>query len=184
MIVDAKPKKIFEKPDAGLFDGVLGDIIYLEDQPSAFGPKNLAIFVWVLSAKDKEGNQFRVSERFNRSLDERSRLYARVRDIRGGTPPPVPFELETLLGSQNQILVTRANGVDKKTGKPEVYANVAGVLPAKPGVAVTLPQGFVRRKDKPAKGAQPAQAAASAPAQAAPAAAVSQVQDDSAEAEF
>lgn len=189
MIVDNKPTKVFEKPTAGLYDGVLADIVYIKDKPTSFGLKNVARFVWILSAKDTEGNPFRVMREVNQSLDESSHLFGLARDIRNGVPPPVPFELDELLGTQSQIVITRSTGVNKKTGKPVEYANVANVLPGKAGVAVAVPQGFVRDKDKPAKGSQPVQgsqntqAATSASTVASPAAAASQ-QDDSEEVAF
>ena len=184
MIVDVKPQKEYEKPEAGLFDGILADIVYIKDKMTSFGPKNIARFVWILSAKDKEGNQFRVMREVNQSLDEKAHMFGLVRDIRNGTPPPVPFELDDLLGAQNQLVVTRTQGVSKKTGKPVMYANVANVLPAKPGVTVTVPQGFVRDRDK-VRGSRPAPAATavSAPATAAPAVAASQ-EDTSEDVDF
>ena len=38
MIVDVKPQKEYEKPEAGLFDGILADIVYIKDSMTSFGP--------------------------------------------------------------------------------------------------------------------------------------------------
>ena len=52
MIIENKGK-VFEKPDNGLFLGVLADIIYIKDKPSKFGPKDVARLVWILNARDR-----------------------------------------------------------------------------------------------------------------------------------
>jgi hypothetical protein len=183
MIIDTKPRKEFEKPDAGLFLGVLADIVYIKDKPTKYGLKNVARLVWILDAKDSEGNFYRVMKEVNQSLDPSSNLFGLATDIRNGTAPPVPFELDELIGSVNQVVVTRTAGTDKRTGKPTVYANVANVLPAKANQKFAIPEGFVRAKDRPARGAQGAVQQNASASVSAPAAAASS-QDDSEEVEF
>ena len=186
MIVDAKPKKVFEKPKSGLYVGVLADIVYIKDKPTKFGLKNIARFIWFLNAKDSEGGFYRVMREVNQSLDEKSPLYGLARDIRNGTPPPVPFELDELIGSTNQLVITRTTGtqVDTRTGKPVEYANVANVLPAEANQKFAIPSDYIRVKDRPAKGAHGStQQATSASATAAPSGAASQ-EDNTEEVEF
>jgi hypothetical protein len=62
------------------------------------------------------------------------------------------------MGRSNQLfLIKTANPKDAN----DPYVNVSGLLPLAPGVvAPQAPTGFIRTKDRPAKGAQPAQQAA------------------------
>lgn len=150
--------KTFEKPDGGMFLGVLADIIYVKAKPTQYGPRDVARLVWILDAKDKEGNFYRVMTEANQSLNEKARLYSLAKDVRNGTPPPVPFELDELIGSVNNLVIVR----EEKDGK--VFANIKAIVPA-PGKVFAIPQGFVRQKDKPAKGVtETASAPATAPA--------------------
>jgi hypothetical protein len=186
MLIDAPPQKIFEKPDAGAFLGVLADITYTENVPTPYGPKPKVTFKWILNAKDKEGNYHSVIRSVNRTMGLGSDLYKMVEELLG-TAPPVPYDVENLIGTVRNLVISRTTGVSKRTGKPTEYANITATFPAGAGQVFAVPANYVRTKDKPAKGAQPTQAATvitSAPTQAAPAPAASQTQDDSAEVEF
>jgi hypothetical protein len=73
-----------------------------------------------------------IIEQFTVSLHERSRLLPRVKQILGRDPGS-SFDLETLVGTQVQILVQHVERNGKK------YANIAAVTKAAPGQAVVPP---------------------------------------------
>lgn len=135
--------KDFEKPDSGMFTGVLADVIDVGLQPTAYGPKAKVRLVWILNAKDTEGNYYRVMTQATASLNEKARLYQIVKDILGSAPP-VPYELDGLIGKVNQLVIVR----EKSADGTKVFANVKAIIPAPPGTTFAVPQGFVRQKDK------------------------------------
>lgn len=193
MLIDVKPGKVFELPTKGLKLGVLADIVYIKDKMTGYGLKDIARFIWLLEAKDSEGAHFRVMREVNQSMADNSSMYALITEIRGGTPPPVPYDPDVLIGTSSIIGITRTSGVDKKTNKPREYANVNSINPLDEGAAgFAIPAGFVRDKDIPrdAKGNKIKQQSATAPATqqsaasatASPAAAASQ--DDAVEIEL
>ena len=140
--------KTYEKPDSGLFLGVLADIVYIKAKPTQYGPRDVARLIWILDAKDKEGNFYRVMSEANQSLNEKARLYTLAKDIRNGVAPPVPFELDELIGSVNQLVITR----EKSADGTKDFANIKAIIPNTTGKTFAVPAGFVRDKDKPAKG--------------------------------
>jgi hypothetical protein len=145
MLIDAKPGKVFELPKAGLKLGVLADVVYVKQKMTPFGLKDIARFVWLLEAKDTEGNNFRVMREVNQSMADNSSMYALLTEIRGGTPPPVPFDPDSLIGTSSVLGITRTSGADKKTGKPREYANVNSVNVIEEGQPTfAIPAGFVR----------------------------------------
>ena len=172
MIVD-NTSKTYEKPDSGLFVGVLADIVYFKDKPTKFGPKNTARLIWVLNAKGKDGNYYHVMTEATQSLNEKARLYTLAKDIRNGTPPPVPFELDELIGSVNGLVITR----EKSPDGTKDYANVKAIIPNSTGQSFAVPKDFVRHKDRKSGQSTAASATSSAPAQAASA-------DNSSEIDF
>lgn len=137
--------KTYEKPDSGLFLGVLADIVYIKAKATKFGPRDVARLVWILDAKDKEGNYYRVMTEANQSLNEKARLYSILKDIRGGTPPPVPFDPDELIGAVNQLVITR----EKSQDGTKDFANVKAIIPNTSGKTFAVPAGFIRAKDKP-----------------------------------
>jgi len=190
MLIDAKPGKVFELPTKGLKLGVLADVVYVKQKMTPFGLKDIARFVWLLEAKDSEGQHFRVMREVNQSMADNSSMYALLTEIRGGVVPPVPFDPDALIGTSSVLGITRTSGVDKKTGKPREYANVNSVNVIEEGQPTfAIPAGFVRdvniprdakgnkiKQQQPAAGSgaqQAQQPAASAPASPAPAASTS-----------
>ena len=154
--------KTFEKPDSGLFLGVLADVVYVKDKPTKFGLRNVVRLVWILDKKDKEGNHYRVMSECNQSLHENSRLFALLKDIRLGAAPPVPFDPDEMIGTLRKLVVVREESEDKT----KVFANIKAYMKPEAGETFAIPQGFVRSKDKPAKGTQPQQASTPATQQA------------------
>jgi len=175
--------KDFEKPATGMYHAVLADIVDIGDVPNTYKGvtkiQPMLYFVWILDAKDKEGRQFQIRERFNNSLTERSNLYKRLKQILNQAPS-VDINPETLIGQTRKLFI-QLDVVGEGTQQKK-YTNVIGVSAADAGIAVSIPSDFVRDKLKPAteqaktKYAQKYQQQQSAPATAsvaAPAAAAS-----------
>jgi hypothetical protein len=140
------PTKTYEKPESGLFHGVLADIVDLGMVPTRYNDQLRTIpmvrFVWILDVKGKDGKPLSVTQRFNASnLHEKSNIYKTLRQILNAPPPP-NFDIELLIGQTRKILVNREKSADGSRD----YANVMGILPADPGVTVPIPPDFVRAK--------------------------------------
>lgn len=161
MLIDSKGKN-FEKPDSGMFVAVLADIVYIKDKPTQYGPKDKSRLIWILDAKDKEGNYYRVMTEATSSMNEKARLFGLVKDIRNGVVPPIPFELDELIGSVNRLVISR----EKSPDGTKDYANIKAIIPALAGTTFAVPAGFVRAKDKPVKTNTAAAGTTTAPATA------------------
>jgi hypothetical protein len=153
----------FEKPDQGLFNGTIIDVVELGPVTTivpGVGPvtKNKMRIIWVLDKNDSTGKPFQVQGTYTFSMNEKSLLFKTVQQVYAPQAPPTPFDSEYLMGRSNQLfLIKTANPKDAN----DPYVNVSGLLPLAPGVvAPQAPTGFIRTKDRPAKGAQPAQQAA------------------------
>lgn len=170
IIASAKSTKEYEKPETGMYHGVLADIVDLGNVTTQFKGEvkvqHMVRFVWVLDTLGKDKNRYpetfgkplQATQRFNLSLHEKANMYKTVKQILNA-PPPVSetnpdYDIEQLIGSVRKIFILRELSED---GKKD-YPNVQGVSAADPGVNVSVPQGFVRAKfrDK-AKAAAPAQ---------------------------
>lgn len=185
MLIEPKPRKEYEKPKPGIHLAVLADAIYQKNVPTQFGLKNQTKYIWLLQKKDAEGNHFQVRSRWmNDTTDPAGSLYKLSTSIQNGTPIPPSFDPESLLGKVNQLGVIHAQGTDKRTGKPVTYVNVSSVNPADEGQTFPIPANYVREKDRPARGSQPAQAAAGASATASSPAGAASQEDTSDEVEF
>lgn len=137
--------KVYEQPKATggvIYRAVLADVIDLGLVEGMYGIKPRVRFIWILDAKDSEGNYFRVQKSYNAVLHEKSNLYADVRDMLGAAPS-IPYELDNLLGRNNNLLLTDAK---KKDGTPCV--NVKAILAAPAGSDFKVPADFVRNKDR------------------------------------
>jgi len=145
-------QKPFEKPDSGVFAATLADVVDLGLVPTKYGTKAKVRLVWVLGSNDSEGRPFRVMRQFNATLNDRGDLYKAVKDILS-TAPPVPYDIETLIGKSNQLVIIKETVGDK------IFVNVKGILPLGNLTAPKIPADFVRAKDK--KKDQPSTAAGS-----------------------
>ncbi len=176
MLVDSQ-SKVYEKPETGVYDAVFADYVDLGLVTTSFKgvskTQKMVRLFWILTAKDSEGNNFQVVKRVAASMFQKSNLYKVVKGMLDKEPvlsgPLGSFELENLIGHNNQLVV-------KKETKPDgkVYANIDSFLPAK--VSFQVPTTFVRKKDRPDNAAAPAAAATAT-------AAAQQVQQAAAESE-
>jgi hypothetical protein len=156
----AKSNKEYEKPETGMYHGILADIVDLGNVTTQFKGEvkvqHMVRYVWVLNVlgKDKErfpetfGKQLTAQQRFNLSLHEKANMYKTVKQILNAPPPVqdgVEFDIELLLGSVRKIFILQEPSEDGK----KMYANVQGISAADKGVVVTLPAGFQRAKDRP-----------------------------------
>lgn len=163
MLVNSNAK-VFEKPSSNLYTAVLADIVDLGPVYNKKYDKTnpMVRLVWILNAKDKEGNFFRVMRQVTASMGEKAHLFGIVKDITGSTPA-LPYEIENLLGKNSRLVVsleTAPNG--------NKYANVKAIMSVEPGAEYfPVPKDFVRSKDRQTQqAAQAAAATSQAPAPA------------------
>ena len=164
MLIDSNART-YEKPESGLYDAVFADYVDLGNVTTTFKgqtkTQHMIRLFWLLTAKDSEGNNFQVVKRVAASMFEKSNLFKVVKGMLGQPPvlsgPKGSFELEDLIGRNNQLVVNKEVKPDGK-----VYANIEAFLPAK--TTFQIPSTFVRHKDRPTApaGAQTTQATTSA----------------------
>ena len=143
------PTKIYEKPDSGIYHGVLADIVDLGLVTTTFKNEThtnpMVRFVWVLDQNDSTGKPLQATERFNVSnYHERSNIYKRMKQILGQAPD-VKQDVDLVLGVTRRLVIQRDTSAD---GAKD-FSNITGILPAEPGKVVPIPTGFVRDRDKP-----------------------------------
>lgn len=135
--------KTYEKPSTGDYIGVLADVVDLGTVQGKFGAKPMVRLVWLLNKKDKEGNYYRAMAQVNASMNEKAKLYELVRGILNSAPP-VPYELENLIGRQNRLIIVLEEGENKKP-----FASIKAILPVPEGTETfTVPKEFTRNKDR------------------------------------
>lgn len=148
MLISANTGKTFEKPDSGVFHGVLADVVDLGIVKTAFKgevkEQPMVRFIWILNVNGKDGKPLSVAQRFNASMHEKANLYKTVKQILN-TAPAVPYELDNLIGQTRQLFIVR----EKSADGTKDYANVQGIAPAQPGTVVSVPADFVRAKNRP-----------------------------------
>jgi hypothetical protein len=159
MVIDAKPTKLYEKPASGSYHGVLADVIDLGMVTSTYKGETKTLpmvrFIWILNANGTDGKPLSVQQKFNASLHEKANLYKALKQILN-TPPPIPFDLELLIGQTRQLFIVREEGPPQRPGEPNrIYANVQGILPAQQGAVVQIPADFIRAKFRPKTQAGP-----------------------------
>jgi hypothetical protein len=140
------PGKEFPIASEGVTLIVLADVEDLGMVNSEkYGPKPQVRLTWVLDEKDPEGNYFVIRRAFTNSLHEKSNLYGPVTDMLG-KKPPVPFDLELLIGTANLGVIKRKVS-EQGASKGKTFANIVSFLATKPGQTFAVPAGFVRGKD-------------------------------------
>lgn len=147
VVIDNKPPKEYPVASEGVSLIVLADVEDLGVQPGFYGAKPQVRLTWVIDEKDPDGNYFVISRTFTASMHEKSNLFPVVQDMLG-SKPPVPFDLEKLLGRVNLGVIKRTKITDennKHFGK--TFANIVSFLTPKPGQTFAVPSDFVRGKD-------------------------------------
>ena len=140
------PKKEYEKPESGVYNAVLADVVdcgivntVFQGQAKSYPAVRL---IWVLNALDKKGKLLEWwSPKYNASLHEKATLYKVLKQIIGQAPV-ANLDIETLIGQTRKLVINRERSAD---GTKD-YANLMGVLPPDPGFQMAVPQDFVRVK--------------------------------------
>jgi hypothetical protein len=154
--------KVFYKPAGGMYLGTLIDIVEKPNFMTTWGPKNKALFVWVLSQAngqpylDPEGKPFQATAWVTSTMNDKStqplfrNMYKIVASILNATPPLVNSteQLEQLLlGKSNGLMITSEPNPQKPT---EPFVNIVGIMPLAAGqTGPAIPQGFIRHKNRP-----------------------------------
>ena len=140
------PTKTYERPESGLFHGVLADIVDLGPVTTSYQGQTKTFpavrFIWILNVLGKDGKPLSVSKRYNVSnFHEKSNVYKDLKMILNA-PPELTRDIETYIGLTRKIWISR----DKSADGTKDFANIMGYLPADPGVAVLPPPDFIRAK--------------------------------------
>lgn len=153
IVVKEPDQKDFEHPEDGQYIGVIADVIDLGEVETGFGVKPRVRIVYLLDANDSEGNPFRVVSTYTASLHEKANLRKALKQILGADVSG-QFDLDELLGINNQLVVTTTEKDDK------VYTNIVAILKAPKGSPrLAIPDDFIRQQDKQKKQSAPKKAA-------------------------
>ena len=154
IVVKEPDQKEFEHPEDGQYIGVIADVIDLGEVETGFGVTPRVRIVYLLDANDSKGNPFRVVSTYTASLHEKASLRKALKSILGADVSG-QFDLEELLGINNQLVVTTTQKDDK------IYTNIGVILKAPKGSPrMAIPDDFVRFQDKQKKQAAPTKKAA------------------------
>src|ERR1700676_1687564 len=145
-----KEGKDFEKPQTGMYHGVLADIVDLGLVTTTYNGQTktqpMVRFVWVLNQNGQDGKPLSVTGRFNNNLHEKSNLYKSVKQILNAAPP-LTLNPESLIGQVRKLFIQRTTEGEGQQKKD--FANILGISPADAGVTLTIPSDYVRDKNKP-----------------------------------
>jgi hypothetical protein len=137
IVININSGKDFEPVSEGVHAAVLAAVVDKGIQPTAFGDKHKVMFVWLTDEADENGKTKFVFQSFTASLHEKAGLRKAVKAIRGKDIDGADFDIESLVGSQNQLVVQHNEAANGK-----VYANISAILKAKPGTRVSIPADF------------------------------------------
>lgn len=158
------PTKDYPIASEGVALIVLADVEDIGMQETKNGFKPQVRLTWVVDEQDPEGNYFVIRRQFTNSLHENALLYPVVKDMLGKIPP-VPYDLELLIGKVN-LGVIKHNVAESGRSAGKTFANIISVLTPKLGQTFAVPADFVRGKDGGVYGRKPqARTNSSAPAQ-------------------
>jgi len=153
IVVKEPDQKDWELPEDGQYLGVIADVIDLGEINTGFGVKPKVQIKWLLDAYTSEGFQHQVSARYTASLHTKANLRKALKSILG-TDVSGQFDLEELLGINNQLIIQQGQSEDGT----KTYANIVAILKAPNGKRLEIPADFVRKADKEVK--QPVKKAA------------------------
>jgi len=146
IVVSQKRKTDFEIPSEGLHAAVIVDVIDLGTVVVNFKGQSKeqehVRIIWRVDEKDSQGRYKTTLSQLNRSLNEKSKLYAILRGLYGSVPETVV--LNKLVGQQAQLLIVH-NTVGDRT-----FANIAQVLKPKAGQAVPT-EGYRTKAERDAE---------------------------------
>jgi hypothetical protein len=135
----------FAPAPEGLHAAVCVDVVDRGLKETRWGLKHKLMLVWEINARMDNGRPFTVHKHYTCSLHEKSILHKDLKAWRGRpfTPEELDaFDLETVLNSQCQVLVTHA------TRDGTVYADVTTVTKAVPGQNLQPSGHYVRVQDR------------------------------------
>jgi hypothetical protein len=139
--------KDFEPVSEGVHAAVLADVVDKGVVQTSFGPKHKVQFTFLTDEADEGGRTKYVFSSYTASLHEKAGLRKAVKAIRGKDIDGAEFDVESLIGSQVQLVIQHNEGNDGK-----IYANIVSIMKPKAGTKVAIPADFTRRKDKPTDG--------------------------------
>lgn len=144
IVLNINSGKDFEPVSEGIHSAVLAEVVDKGMQPTPFGEKHKVMFVWMTDEADEDGKTKLVFQSFTASLHEKATLRKAIKAIRGKDIDGQDFDVESLKGSQNQLVIQHNEAANGK-----VYANIQAIMKAKPGQRVTVPSDFeFKLKDK------------------------------------
>lgn len=135
----------YELVPEGIHAAVVSDVVDLGIVDTDFGKKDKGMFVYFLETTDSEGKQFRMFQRFTKSLNAKATLVKILNQL-GVKVEGAEVDLEAVLGRQVQLLVTHSDGEGQNKGKR--YANITAISKPRLGQSVNAPDDFVRAKDR------------------------------------
>lgn len=139
------PAKEYPIASEGVALIVLADVEDIGMKETKNGFKPHVRLTWVVDEQDPDGNFFVIRSEFTNSLHENARLYPVVKDMLGKIPP-VPYDLELLIGKFN-LGVIKHNTAESGRSAGKTFANIISIMTAKPGQKFAIPADFVRGKD-------------------------------------
>ena len=150
------PKKEYEKPESGLHNAILADIVELGNVTTVYQGQTktfpAARFVWILATLGKDGKPLQVSKRYNVSnFHEKSNVYKDLKMILGAPPNPAA-DIDNYIGTVRKLWINR----EKSADGTKDFANIQGYLPYEAGSPLPIiPADFVRDKFRPKTQAGP-----------------------------
>lgn len=154
-IIAKDSRKDFVPAPEGLHQAVCMDVIDIGNVETQWGPKQKVRIVWQIDEINPEnGKRFYVKADYNLSLNEKARLSMMLETWRGRKFTPKEregFELENLVNVNCQIQIIHNRGDDG-----QMWANVQAVVPAPKGSTKLVPMDYIRIKDRPKDGSEPA----------------------------
>jgi hypothetical protein len=140
----------FEKPNTGMYHGILADIVDLGEVTTLYNGQTkiqpMVRFVWILNVNGKDSKPLSVTARFNNNLHEKSNLYKSVKQILNAAPP-LTLNPESLIGQVRKLFIQRE--ITGEGAQQKDFANILGISPPDTGIVVALPVDFVRDRNKP-----------------------------------
>lgn len=140
-------EKEYEMPEDGQYLAVVADVIdHGIVQTEFYGAKEKISIVYILDALDSKGENFRISQFFNKSLHEKAGLRKALRailrrDITG------TFDMDEIIGVTVGV-VTQQN----KANNGKTYANIEAIIPGPKGQKMEIPAEFQRQVDRDGTG--------------------------------